>query len=457
MARVYQFWGPVRCSRPSGAALLRCPQTPSAGVSALALGLHRFWGPVQCSGASRPARFRCPQTPSATTSALALGLLALALIFVGGPAAAHDRTTSYSTWEMRGREARVTVRLADLDVSRFPWATAPDGARQLAAYLTQHLRLAAGATACPVTDGPRALDGTAGRQVWEWTVTCPDERDLRIESDVLLDVAPSHLHFARVTRDGAAGPERVLSAGERVWQLDDPRARGSSVASYVVLGIEHIATGYDHLAFLAALLLIAGSLGEVARIVTGFTAAHSLTLALAVLGWVRPERAPIEALIGLSIALVATENVWLAGARGRTLPGVVAGALAVLALVAAAGVGRVPAVTLAGLALFAACYFPLLRRVTRPAALRWGLAFLFGLVHGFGFAAVLVDARLETARLARALVGFNTGVEVGQLAVVALVWPLLQVAIRRRVGLVEAGSAAVAGLGLFWFVTRAYG
>ena len=421
MARVYRFWGPVRCSRPSGAALLRCPQTPSA-----------------------------------TTSAPALGLLALAVILVGGPAAAHDRTTSYSTWEMRGREARVTVRLADLDVSRFPWATAPDGARQLAAYLTQHLRLAAGATACPVTDGPRALDGTAGRQVWEWTVTCPDERDLWIESDVLLDVAPSHLHFARVTRDGAAGPERVLSAGERVWRLDDG-TRGSSVASYVVLGIEHIATGYDHLAFLAALLLIAGSLAEVARIVTGFTAAHSLTLALAVLGWVRPERAPIEALIGLSIALVATENVWLAGARGRALPGVVAGALAGLALVAAAGVGRVPAVTLAGLALFAACYFPLLRRVTRPAALRWGLAFLFGLVHGFGFAAVLVDARLETTRLARALVGFNTGVEVGQLAVVALVWPLIQIAIRRRGGLVEVGSAAVAGLGLFWFVTRAYG
>src|SRR5207247_6930409 len=185
--------------------------------------------------------------------------------------------------------------LPHVHVPRLPGARPPHGARPLAAYRTQHLGLATGATACPVTDGPRALEGTAGRQVWEWTVTCPDERDLRIESDVLLDVAPSHLHFARVTRDGASGPERVLSASERVWRLDDPSARGSSVVSYVVLGIEHIATGYDHLAFLAALLLIAGSLGEVARIVTGFTAAHSLTLALAVLGWVRPERAPTAA------------------------------------------------------------------------------------------------------------------------------------------------------------------
>src|SRR5205823_877316 len=145
-----------------------------------------------------------------------------------------------------------------------------------------------------------------------------------------------------------------------------------------------------------------------------------LTLAVAALGWMRPERAPIEALIGLSIALVAAENVWLTGVRGRALPATIAGGLAILAIVAAAGIGRVPPLTLAGLGLFAACYFPLLGRVARPATLRWGLAFLFGLVHGFGFAAVLTEARLEPGRLVRALVGFNAGVEAGQLAIVAL-------------------------------------
>ena len=66
-------------------------------------------------------------------------VLALAVLLVAAPVAAHDRTTSYSTWEMRGREARVTVRLADLDVSRFPWATAPDGARQLAEIGRAHV------------------------------------------------------------------------------------------------------------------------------------------------------------------------------------------------------------------------------------------------------------------------------------------------------------------------------
>src|SRR5205823_4014675 len=147
------------------------------------------------------------------------------------------------------------------------------------------------------------------------------------------------------------------------------------------LGIEHILTGYDHLAFVLALLLIGASIGEVARVVTGFTVAHSITLALAVVGWVRPSAAPTEALVGLSIALVAAENIWLVGTRTAVVPVVISATLAVLAVAATAGYGRVPALVLAGLALFSACYFGLLARATRKRSLRWAAAFLFGLVH----------------------------------------------------------------------------
>ena len=105
-------------------------------------------------------------------------------------------------------------------------------------------------------------------------------------------------------------------------------------------------------------------------------------------------------------------------------------------------------------------YFGLLRRVRRPATLRWGIAFLFGLVHGFGFAAVLMEARLAADRIVPALFGFNVGVEVGQLGVVALIWSALRVIDGRgklKSWVLEAGSAAVLALGLFWFVSRAYG
>src|SRR5262249_44117024 len=106
--------------------------------------------------------------------------------------------------------------------------------------------------------------------------------------------------------------------------------------------------------------------------------------------------------------------------------------------------------------------FALLARAERPARLRAAVAFVFGLVHGFGFAGVLAQMELPTARLAPALFGFNVGVELGQLAAVGLVWAALAagaggspLCCARRVA--EVGSAVVCGLGLFWFVTRAFG
>jgi HupE / UreJ protein len=386
-------------------------------------------------------------------------------------ASAHDRTSSYSTWDIRGRHAHVTVRLSQLDMSRFPWwstAWQDPNDRALGWYLTSKLQLFAGDTPCEVSDGPRSLSAPPGRVTEEWRLNCPAQGALKIQSGLFLDVAPGHLHFARVTRDGAAALERVLSERAPTWLLPDATTPshvndngGTSLLGYVRLGVDHILSGYDHLAFLLALLLIGGSLSEVAKVVTGFTVAHSITLGITVLGYVRPDPAPVEALIGLSIALVAAENIWLAGARDRIVPALIAGTLALLAIAAARGHGRVPALTLAGLALFCLCYFGLLARVTRASSLRWSIAFIFGLVHGFGFASVLVQTGLPTEQLVGALFGFNVGVELGQLGVVALIWPVLRGLMRRdevwRSAVLSYGSVAVLTLGVFWFVTRTFG
>jgi hypothetical protein len=262
--------------------------------------------------------------------------------------------------------------------------------------------------------------------------------------------------------------ERVLTEAEPVWALETERGAGpaaptgTTLLGYVALGVVHIATGWDHLAFLLALLLLARRLREVAVLVTAFTAAHSVTLGLAVLGLVRPNGAAIEALIGYSIALVAAENVWLLAGGGVAVPAAVALGTASFAAAAMLGFGSIGPLVLGGLALFASCHFALLARVARPARLRAAVAFVFGLVHGFGFAGVLAEMDLPTARLAPALFGFNVGVELGQLAAVALVWPVLAAVARAspmRWGprVAEAGSAAICGLGLFWFLTRALG
>jgi len=388
-------------------------------------------------------------------------------MLLGGTATAHDRTVSYSSWEIDGTRARVSAHLAPLDVSRLPWAATAgnDFDRRLGDYLVGSLTLRAVGEKCALSAGPTRLATTPDRIAFSWELTCPSVRDLQLQAAVLREVAPSHLHFARLRLGDQPAVERVLSEAEPTWMIGDAGGRpvvGESLADFLRLGVEHILTGYDHLVFLLGLLLLGGSLRDVVRIVTGFTVAHSLTLALAVFGVLQPARAPIEALIGLSIALIAVENLWLAGGRPPAVRWVLGALLVLLAGLAARGSGTVPALTLGGVALFAVCYFGLVGRATRPAPLRAAVAFVFGLVHGFGFAGVLLESELPSAGVAQALFGFNVGVELGQVAAVLALWPLLQLARRYRDGVVqraiiEYGSAAILAVGVFWFVSRSYG
>jgi hypothetical protein len=222
---------------------------------------------------------------------------------------------------------------------------------------------------------------------------------------------------------------------------------------YLRLGVEHILTGWDHLAFLFLLIVIARRLREVMLLVTGFTVGHSITLAAAALGAVVPHPRAVEAIIAASILVVALEN---AGAE-RTKPGVVVILAALALFIASASAGGLAAFW--GLALFTACYFALLRTFSGAGRLRWVIACLFGFVHGLGFSAVLLEQELPRAQLVEALFGFNVGVELGQLAIVAALWPLLQWVRRLDLGkaMTDVTSFAGAVVGTFALVVRVFG
>jgi hypothetical protein len=400
---------------------------------------------------------------------------------------AHGRSLSYSSWQLSDEGARVNVRIPLLELSRLdlplPPRAAVSGAGstdEIGRYLATHLWLSTPDGACEVSQPPLARPTEEGWVLYQWSLRCPPGTERTIETRILLEAAPSHLHFARVKlgdpgnrHGGARILERVLSDSEASWPVishaseptDTPGANsvtGTGFTGYLRLGVEHILSGWDHLAFVLALVLLARRIGEVAQLVTGFTIAHSITLALAVLGVVHPRAASVEAVIGFSVALIAAENAWLLGRRSAWVPGLTTIGLALAALLAALGFGQMSVLTLLGLALFSACHFALLGRSANPTLQRVALAFAFGLVHGFGFAGVLAEMTLPIERLAPALLGFNIGVELGQLAVVAGIWPVL-IALR-RIGrghahrtFAELASAAICGTGLFWFVTRAFG
>jgi hydrogenase/urease accessory protein HupE len=179
----------------------------------------------------------------------------------------------------------------------------------------------------------------------------------------------------------------------------------SSWFSFFKLGMLHILTGYDHLLFLLALLLRKQNFKQYAAIITSFTIAHSITISLAVLGIITLPSRFVEAVIAFSIVYVALENIFRKEIRHR-----------------------------------------------------WGLTFLFGLIHGLGFANILKEMNIPKSNLAIALVNFNIGIEVVQLALVLLVLPILNYIFKLKSSgtIIKIGSIIVAALGAFWLIERLF-
>jgi hydrogenase/urease accessory protein HupE len=201
----------------------------------------------------------------------------------------------------------------------------------------------------------------------------------------------------------------VLDGAHATWSRDlagDSSGAAGIAWSMLKLGFEHILTGYDHLVFLVGLIIVGGTVRSLLGVVTAFTVAHSVTLALAALGVLSPSPRLVEPAIALSIAYVGVENLFV-----------------------------------------------------KDASRRWRITFPFGLVHGFGFAGALREIALPHAQVPIALVSFNVGVEIGQMAVLAVALPLT-LAARRAPQFGDRGARAVSSTialaGAVLFVARLF-
>ncbi len=218
-------------------------------------------------------------------------------------------------------------------------------------------------------------------------------------------LSSGHRHLATIETPSGATTQVLYQAAPSLAVARQDRLTTRDVGWPLVgLGIEHILTGYDHLVFLFGLLIVARRWRDLLGVITAFTVGHSITLAVATLGYWLPSPRLIEPLIALSIVYVGAENL-----------------------------------------------------LARKNARRWPLTLGFGLVHGFGFAGVLNEIALPSAQLPLALLAFNGGVELGQLLILVIALPIV-FALRRRSWFEGSGvrtlSAMIALAGLGWFVER---
>ena len=260
---------------------------------------------------------------------------------------------------------------------------------------------------------PPSSMATGGAMITRWSVSCSGgiaTGNIRIDGleNTMTDVLVRVVH-----QDGMTQMVR-LTPSETSFEVAAETTSTEVIKVYTALGIEHILLGVDHLLFVFALLLIVNGWRRLIGTITAFTLAHSITLFAATLGWVHVPQAPVEAVIALSILFLATEIIH--NRQGK--PGM-------------------------------AKRFP------------WLVAFIFGLLHGFGFAGALAEIGLPEQSIPLALLFFNVGVELGQLLFVAAVvsagWVLRKLVAEKTLqGSEVAASYVIGSLSAYWVIERTY-
>ena len=360
-----------------------------------------------------------------------------ALLLGAGAAHAHKPSDSYLTlyadgntvrgqWDIALRDLEYAIGIDANGDGEITWGEVKAKQADIDAYALARLAVRTDGRPCRLEPSEHLIDDhTDGAySVLRFSAHCEGGayQSVGVEYSLFFDLDPTHRGLLRVQHGGSAttgilGPDRP-----RLEVRAEGRSRIEQFTDYVREGVWHIWIGFDHILFLVSLLLpsvfvLAGkrwtpadrfkdTFWDVFRVATSFTVAHSITLSLAALSIIQLPSRLVESTIALSVVLAALNNIW-----------------------------------------------PLVHDR------RWLVAFGFGLIHGFGFASVLADLGLPRDALLLALVGFNVGVELGQLAIISAFLPVAY-ALRRtwayRRVIFVAGSAAIAGVAAIWMIERAF-
>lgn len=340
-----------------------------------------------------------------------LTILLLTLTFV---AQAHDIARTESKIDVRGAEvhAGLLVNLTEMRGVQIPFdsngritiAQLDDVIPNIFQSVEHHYSV--GCPEAPVKTTLEKyvlIDGHAVHLEILYVCSHPVET-ITVTSTLHNVMAPGHQHLMSLTLNGTSH-EAILNAQSPTISFTGTQpTRLQTFWKFGRLGVEHIFTGYDHLAFLLGLLVATATLGSLVKVITSFTLAHSITLALATFNIVVLPTRLTESVIALSILYVAVENL-----------------------------------------------------LQFRAMKRYYITFLFGLVHGFGFSSVLREMQLPRAGMALSLFSFNLGVEIGQITFVLLIFPAVQDLIKSGwTRLQPAVSAVIGCLAVWWFVQRAF-
>ena len=393
------------------------------------------------------------------------------LFFLLSPLNAHYFSESFSKWNVVDNKVEANFSLLTLESTRifqvenyqkimFEENLSETDVFKI--YLSQHLKVTSEGKNCSLVDEIKELNSQEGSLNLSLNFECPSNKEIKIINNALFNLVQSHIHIARIYIDNNLYTEKALFFNDQSIDLNEEKENNSfsnSFYKFFSLGLDHILSGYDHLLFILGLLLLVTNLKRLLLVITGFTIGHSLTLSLSVINIIQVKSSLVEALIGYTIMFVGLEYLYKENNDHRVSM-IFITTLSLLLLIFGNLINpNFPYFLILGILLFSLGYFYLLKNLNSENNLLSIITIIFGLIHGFGFGGFLLGSKISSENIFSGLLGFNLGVEVGQIIfvlLILLIYKLLMILkITKIIEVMKNLSFfAVVFFGFFFFIQR---
>ena len=393
------------------------------------------------------------------------------LFFLLSPLNAHYFSESFSKWNVVDNKVEANFSLLTLESTRifqvenyqkimFEENLSETDVFKI--YLSQHLKVTSEGNNCSLVDDITELNTQEGSLNLSLKFECSSNKEIKIINNALFNLVQSHIHIARIYINNNLYTEKALFFNDQSIDLNEEKENNSfsnSFYKFFSLGLDHILSGYDHLLFILGLLLLVTNLKRLLLVITGFTIGHSLTLSLSVINVIQVKSSLVEALIGYTIMFVGLEYLYKENNDHR-LGVFFISTLSLLLLTFGHLINpSFPYFLVIGILLFSLGYFYLLINLSSENNLLSIITIVFGLIHGFGFGGFLLSSKISSENIFSGLLGFNLGVEVGQIIfvlLILLIYKILMILkITKIIEVVKNFSFfAVVFFGFFFFIQR---
>ena len=386
-------------------------------------------------------------------------------------AQSHYFSESFSKWNINGKSVVAQYSILELEATRIfkvdsyqkiMYENKLSERDVFKIYLRQHIQVLSENNVCKMKDDIRDIASQEGYLNVEIQFHCESEEDIKIINNAMFNLIQGHIHIARVYVDNNLFIEKALFFNDQSLEIKENVNENSfikSFGSFFNTGMNHILSGYDHLLFILGLLLIVSHFRKLILVITGFTIGHSLTLSLAVFDLIQINSKLVEALIGYTIMFVGLE--YFTKKNNNIVSSVIFVILLNLLLLIVSlmlGISLSSALIL-GVVIFSISYLFFINNYKNENKFIVIITIIFGLIHGLGFGGFLLGSGINDENIVSGLLGFNLGVEFGQIAFILftlLTFKILSLLKLNKIISLTKNTAFVfiISLGLYFYIQR---